>query len=60
METVLKLDYLNYQVIVVDNNSPDNSFSKMISWAKGINKVESTLFERLVFPLEKSLFHMVF
>lgn len=35
LESVLKSDYLNYQVIVVDNNSPNNSMDKIIQWADG-------------------------
>ena len=35
LESVLKSDYKNYQVIVVDNNSPNNSMNYLIKWAKG-------------------------
>jgi hypothetical protein len=35
LESVLKLDYPNYQIIVVDNNSPNDSMSHLLAWAKG-------------------------
>ena len=35
LESVLKNDYPNYQVIVVDNNSPNNSMEYIKAWAEG-------------------------
>ncbi|NPA54716.1 MAG: glycosyltransferase family 2 protein [Aquificae bacterium] len=35
LESVLRIDYPNYQVIVVDNNSSDNSFEYIKQWANG-------------------------
>jgi len=35
LESVLKNDYNNYQIIVIDNNSPNNSMEYLIKWAKG-------------------------
>jgi len=34
LESVLRNDYPNYQVIVVDNNSPDNSMEYLKAWAE--------------------------
>ena len=38
-ESVLKSDYNNYQVIVVDNDSPNNSMDYIINWAEGKQEV---------------------
>jgi GT2 family glycosyltransferase len=35
LESVLKLDYPKYQVVVVDNNSPNKSMNHLLDWAKG-------------------------
>lgn len=35
LESVLRIDYPNYQVIVVDNNSPNNSMEYIKAWAEG-------------------------
>lgn len=35
IESILKSDYKNYQIIVVDNNSTDNSMNYLIYWAEG-------------------------
>lgn len=35
LESVLRNDYPNYQVIVVDNNSPNNSIDYIKAWAEG-------------------------
>jgi GT2 family glycosyltransferase len=35
IESVLRNDYPNYQVIVVDNNSPNNSMEYIKAWAEG-------------------------
>lgn len=35
LETVFKLEYENYRVIVCDNNSADGSFEHIKSWAEG-------------------------
>jgi GT2 family glycosyltransferase len=35
LESVLRNDYPNYQVIVVDNNSPNNSMKYLKAWAEG-------------------------
>lgn len=35
LESILRNDYPNYQVIVVDNNSPNNSMEYIEAWAEG-------------------------
>ncbi len=52
LESVLKLDYPNYQIIVVDNNSPNNSMGHLIAWAKGREEatVDNSLLENLSTP----------
>ncbi len=35
LESVLRIDYPNYQVVVVDNNSPNNSMEYIKAWADG-------------------------
>ena len=35
LESVLRNDYPNYQVIVVDNNSPNNSMNYIKKWVEG-------------------------
>lgn len=54
IESILKCDYKNYQIIVVDNNSTDNSMNYLIAWAEGkpigkLVKCDSGL-NRLTFP----------
>lgn len=39
LESILKNDYTNYQIIVVDNNSSDDSMSYIINWANGFEDV---------------------
>lgn len=39
LESVLKSSYGNYQIIVVDNNSPNNSLDYIIKWADGQQEV---------------------
>lgn len=35
LESLFKLDYVNYQVILIDNNSTDNSIQRLKNWGKG-------------------------
>lgn len=35
LESLFKLDYLNYQVLLIDNNSTDNSVQRLNEWSKG-------------------------
>lgn len=39
LESVLKSDYPNYQIIVVDNDSPNSSMEYIINWAEGKQEV---------------------
>lgn len=39
LESVLKSDYVNYQIIVVDNDSPNDSMKYIINWAEGKQEV---------------------
>lgn len=52
LESVLKIEYPNFQVIVCDNNSTDNSLKKIIEWAEGYRIVEETLHKNIVYPFE--------
>ena len=44
IESVYQITYPNYQVIIVDNNSSDNSIKKIKEYAKGELNVESKFF----------------
>jgi len=35
LESVFRINYPNYQVIIIDNGSTDNSVDKIIKWAEG-------------------------
>ncbi len=39
LESVLKSDYSNFQIIVVDNDSPNNSMKYIVNWADGAQNV---------------------
>ena len=39
LESIFRLSYDNFQVVVCDNKSQDNSFQQIIDWSKGIVKV---------------------
>lgn len=52
IESLLKLDYSSYEIIVVDNKSTDESLSKIESWANGNIQVkaDSIYFTRFIEP----------
>lgn len=52
LESVLKNDYLNYQIIVVDNASTNNSMQHIIKWANGslLPSCDNSVLENLVIP----------
>lgn len=35
LESLQQVDYSNYQMVVIDNGSTDNSIEKMVEWAEG-------------------------
>jgi GT2 family glycosyltransferase len=45
LESLYQITYLNYDVIVVDNGSEDESFKKLKEYAEGKIEVESKFFE---------------
>lgn len=56
LESVLKNDYKNYQIIVVDNDSPNKSMEYIINWAEGKQEVvydENSQLKYLSQPHEK-------
>lgn len=53
LESVLKLHYENFQIIVVDNSETAEPFENLTNWAIGNLEVKESLFENLVFPLEQ-------
>jgi GT2 family glycosyltransferase len=53
LESVLKLDYDNFQIIVVDNSETAEPFVNLTNWALGNLEDKESLFENLVFPLEQ-------
>lgn len=64
LESVLKSDYKNYQIIVVDNDSPDDSMEYLIKWAEGKLDLwlpDSNPLKCLSFPLrEKPLDYVLY
>ncbi|NOR54699.1 MAG: glycosyltransferase [Sulfurovum sp.] len=63
LESVLKSDYSNYQIIVVDNDSPNNSMDYIINWAEGKQKViydENSELKYLSQPYEKKPLEYVY
>lgn len=63
LESVLKNDYKTYQVIVVDNDSPNNSMEYIINWAEGKQEViydESSQLKHLSQPFEPKPLDYVF
>jgi len=55
LESVLKNDYEDYQIIVVDNDSPNNSMDYIINWAEGKQDViytEDSQLKHLSQPFE--------
>lgn len=51
LESLLKSDYGNYQIIVVDNSESTTPYDNLIAWAKGDVPQVPTKFERIVYPL---------
>ncbi len=54
LESVLKLDYPNFHVILIDNNSADDSADKISCWAEGKRQEPiETSYPEVINPLEK-------
>jgi len=53
LESVLKLYYINYQIIIIDNSETLQYFKELQSWAEGNKVLKETLFKNLIEPLEK-------
>jgi len=52
LESVLKTDYPNYNIILIDDNSDNDSIANIMEWASGdLNHKIQTKFEDLVYPL---------
>jgi GT2 family glycosyltransferase len=53
LESVLKSDYTDFQIFVIDNSSNTSSLMNLSDWAGNNNHVPAgTAFKHLVFPLE--------
>ncbi len=50
LETVFKMDYSNYDVVLIDNGSNDDSVEEIITWAAEGKDEISTRFPELVYP----------
>jgi hypothetical protein len=59
LESVFRLNYSNYQVIVCDNMSQDSSMEHIIEWAEGIENISVEIDHPLAFlstpPIQKPL-----
>lgn len=47
LESVLKLNYTNYQIVLVDNHSTDDSIQKLKEWMNGEVKIDWAINEKL-------------
>ncbi|WP_378180240.1 glycosyltransferase [Aquimarina sp. SS2-1] len=52
LESVLKTDHPNFQIILVDNSPTSESLDQITSWANGDDFNVETSFPELVYPLE--------
>lgn len=56
LESLLKIDYPHYQIVIVDNDSPNESIKYITAWAEGslaLQEQESTIFKSFVMPYSK-------
>ena len=63
LESILKNNYDNYQIIVVDNDSPNKSMGYIINWAEGKQEVvydENSQLKHLSQPHEQKPLNYVF
>jgi GT2 family glycosyltransferase len=51
LESVLNLNYENFQIIVIDNSETETPIENLSNWALGNFIVKETAFENLIFPL---------
>jgi GT2 family glycosyltransferase len=64
LESLMKIDYPNYQIVLCDNNSKDDSINNIIKWAKGEltipffknNSLRSNLFPLICKPISYSIY----
>src|ERR1700690_790746 len=45
LESLYQINYPNYDIVIVDNDSADDSIQKIIEYCKGEIKVESKFFQ---------------
>lgn len=45
LESVFQINYLNYHVVLVDNNSSDDSLQKIVNYAEGKETIKSKFFK---------------
>ena len=53
LESILKLKYTNYQVIVIDNSEKSQYFEELKLWAQGTHIPKHEFFKNHTHPLEK-------
>lgn len=57
LESVLKSNYENFQILVIDNSETQFPLDSLKKWALGKFTLKETAFEDLVFPLEQKPIH---
>jgi GT2 family glycosyltransferase len=50
LESIYKLEYTNFQILLIDNSLTQISVNSIINWAKGTLPVENSLFPKLLEP----------
>lgn len=51
LESILKQDYKNIDIILIDNNSSDKSIFKIKKWALGNKNIMKTKYKEIIYPL---------